>query len=282
MLIRIDEFNDPRLAPYLNVREAHLRADSPVAPGGRFIAEGEVVLRVLLESPMTIESLLTTPTRIETIGDCVESLGEGTPVYLVEQALMDEITGFHIHRGLLAVGIRGEQPSLRALIERQAQSGGTLVLLEDLANHDNVGGLFRNAGAFGAAGVILSPRSADPLYRKAIRVSAGQALRVPFRRAESWAEELRALRDAGVELLALTPDLAAMSLEDVLRLDPPGGGRRRAILLGAEGSGLTSDTRSIADYEVRIEQSAEVDSLNVGIAGAIALYRLNLGAEPSE
>ena len=169
------------LAAYSNLTDAQLRARDFSGDRGVFIAEGELVVRKLIGSRFPVRSLLVTEPGLERIGDALERLPETTPVYVAPVDLLQQIVGFPFHRGVLACGERAPDPPLESLLA----GARALVILEDLANHDNVGGIFRNAAAFGATGVLLDPETCDPLYRKAIRVSAGAALVVPFARCSS-------------------------------------------------------------------------------------------------
>jgi tRNA G18 (ribose-2'-O)-methylase SpoU len=203
-----------------------------------------------------------------------------TPVYLAEQPILNQVVGFNIHRGILAAGIRPQPPDLTQLLARAR----TLVILEDLANHDNVGGIFRATAALAGlplsvpsclrasvpsgSAILLSPGCADPLYRKAIRVSMGAALHIPFARLEPWPAALAQVRAAGFTLIALTPAPDAAALSEVVRPARP------ALLLGAEGPGLSPEALAAADLRVRIPIDPAVDSLNVTVAGAIALAAL--------
>jgi tRNA G18 (ribose-2'-O)-methylase SpoU len=274
-IIPVQAFDDPRIAEYRAIRDAHLRqflhdADRPESV---FIAEGELVVRQLVASSFQTRSVLLTPQRLTTVKGCLEQLPPATPVYLVDQPVMNAIVGFNIHRGILAAGIRPDQPDLTVLL----RSSSSLVILEDLSNHDNVGGVFRCAAALAGiprpdrqgTAILLSPRCCDPLYRKAIRVSVGTALRLPFARIEPWPDRLRAISRSGFTVLALTPDPTATPIEQVTL--PPG--TRPALVLGAEGSGLTPESLALADVRVRIPISPDVDSLNVVTAAAIALHR---------
>lgn len=291
-LVPIESLDDPRLAPYRNIRDARLHrgiASGPDLPP-LFMAEGEVVVRHLISlstarparlvgiAAPAIHSLLLTPARVQTLRDALDRLSPDVPVYLAEQAVMDAVTGFHIHRGVLAAGIRPPEPTLEQILALPPQQGRrTFVVLEDLANHDNIGGIFRNAAAFGAAAVLLSPRCADPLYRKSIRVSAGHALSVPFARLAPWPDGLDRLRAAGHRLAALVTDSDAAALADWALDAPP----NTTLILGAEGPGLTDAARTRADDLVRIPMAADVDSLNVSVAAGIALHALAATARPA-
>lgn len=267
-LISVEDPNDPRLADYADLRDADLMARERSSTGGLFMAEGELVVRLLLESPFRIRSVLLTPTRLATVRDALEArLPAGVPVYLVPQSVMNGVVGFNIHRGILAAAERG-QPLDPAGVVAAAKC---LVILEDLSNHDNVGGIFRNAAALGGGGaaVLLSPGCADPLYRKAIRVSMGHALRVPFARLARWPEDLAMVAAGGFTLVGLDPDAGSVPVD---RVDIGPG--RPALLLGAEGPGLSGGAVRRCHVLARIPMTPGVDSLNVTCAAAIALHRL--------
>lgn len=254
-LISIERADDVVLAPYTQMRERDL-----VGREGLFIVEGEVTLRVLLaRSPMRVRSVLLEERRARALGDVLESLPADTPVYVVPQSVMNEVVGFSIHRGVLALGERGVPRQLDDLLE-----GASLVVaLVGLTNHDNVGGIFRNAAAFGADCVVIDDATCDPLYRKAIRVSAGAALFVPFVRASSPHAMLDAIERAGIEPLALSPRGEA-TIDGL-------SAKRYALVLGTEGPGLPSDV--IARCRgVRIDMAEGFDSLNVAVASGIALH----------
>jgi tRNA G18 (ribose-2'-O)-methylase SpoU len=180
------------------------------------------------------------------------------------------IVGFKFHRGCLALGVRGEPLAPEALMDPVGPR--TLLALEGVADPDNVGAVFRNAAAFGAAGVLLSSHCADPLYRKAIRVSMGATLSVPFAQVPDWPAALAGLRHAGYRLVALCPRADAEDIVEVAARAPRRP--RLALLLGAEGAGLSGTTRAAADVEVRIPMATGIDSLNVAAACGIALHRL--------
>lgn len=273
-LITLESADDPRLAAYANIRDAELaQRTDPLDPDGHrglFIAEGELVVRRLIASAYPTLSLLTTPTRLATIGDALAGLPGSVPVYVVPQQVMNTVVGFNMHRGLLALGGRPEPTPL----ERLLSLSGPLLILEDLVNHDNLGGIYRNAAALGGPGigVLLSPRCADPLYRKSLRVSMGHVLGVPTARLTDWPGDLLRLKDAGWTLLATTPDTSAADLADLHPLP-----KKVALLLGSEGPGLTPGALATADVRVRIAMNPAgpgVDSLNVAVSAGICLHRL--------
>jgi tRNA G18 (ribose-2'-O)-methylase SpoU len=254
-IVHVDSADHPALQPYTAMRERDL-----VGREGLFVAEGEVVLRVLVfRSKLAVRSLLLERRRVDVVSDVLAALPDGVPAYVVPQTVMDAVVGFSIHRGILALGDRGE-PLLPADLVRGAS---VLVGLVGLTNHDNVGSVFRNAAAFGASGVLLDAATCDPLYRKAIRVSAGAALVVPFARCASADEMLRLLATEGIEPIALTP-----RGEETIESLPPAP---RALLLGTEGPGLPDDILA-RTRRVRIDMAPGLDSLNVAVASGIALH----------
>lgn len=279
--IAVHRLDDPSLAdllePYRNQKDAWLRARREGGTGigeGLFLAEGELVVRALIDSGCETVSVLCAPGRLDAMGDALARLPPETPVLVAERPVLEGIIGFDLHRGILAAGRRVRAPAARELIER----AGVLVVCEDLANHDNAGAVFRNVAALAGwagrgaipAGVLLSPRCCDPLYRKSLRVSMGHALRVPFATLEPWPAGLADVAAAGFELVALTPGAGARALGEF----EPAPGRRLALLVGAEGPGLTAGAERACGARVRIPLAAGVDSLNVATALAVALARL--------
>ncbi|WP_084399525.1 TrmH family RNA methyltransferase [Henriciella aquimarina] len=257
--ISVQDPADPRLAPYVSIRERDLTGRGD----GRFIVEGKVTLAILAErSRFPIESVLIAESRLEPLRETLAGLPESVPVYVATQGVMDQIAGFPIHRGILACARKGEPLALDEVLGRE-----TLLVLNDISNHDNVGAAFRNAAAFGAGGVLLDQRSCDPLYRKAVRVSAGSALWLPFHHGGTGEAHLTALHAAGYEVWALTPRADATPLPDM----PVTG--KVAVLLGAEGPGLP-DALIGGAKPVRIPMAAGFDSVNVATAGAIAMSRI--------
>jgi tRNA G18 (ribose-2'-O)-methylase SpoU len=257
MLVPISSADDPRIAPYRGVKERDL-----IREQGRFIVEGAVTL-AKLGPRFPVESLFLVESRVEPMAGMLAKLDPGIPVYVATQGVMDAITGFHIHRGVLALARRGEEPTVEELIAGLGRGKLTLLTLITLANHDNVGACFRNAAALGADAALLDEASCDPLYRKSIRVSAGTALSLPFARSGDGASVLSALEAADVECWALTPSGG----EVLQQLEPP---QRLALVLGAEGPGLPEDLMARC-RRVSIPMTPGMDSLNVATAGAIAL-----------
>ena len=260
-IIRVDDPDDPRLAPYRDIRERDL-----VGREGRFVAEGRVVLNVLFASQrFEAQSMLLLENRLAGLGELIDAAPAALPVYVAPQDVVDRVAGFHLHRGILAIGRRREPEDVPALLD--ALPGDALVVaLAGIANHDNMGSIFRNAAAFAADAVLLDDTSCDPLYRKAIRVSVGAALKVPFARAGSVERVVAALAERGFEVLALSPS----GDRDIAQAK---AGGRTALLLGSEGHGLPA-TLMARLRTVRIPMADDFDSLNVAAASAVALHRL--------
>jgi len=259
-VIRIDDPDDPRLADYREVRERDL-----VGRQGSFIAEGVVVLEKLVRAGRhPLRSVLVAEKRAATLASLFAALAEGVEVYAASQAVMDAVVGFPIHRGVLAAGTRAE-PDLETLLASLPPRALVIGLI-GIANHDNMGGLFRNAAAFGADAVVLDAGCCDPLYRKAIRVSVGAALTTPFARGGEAGELAARLAAAGFSLVALSPG-GETDLADLLPA------ARTAVLFGAEGPGLPASVMARAET-VRIEMAGGFDSLNVATTSGIVLHHM--------
>jgi tRNA G18 (ribose-2'-O)-methylase SpoU len=260
-LIPIDDPNDPRVAAYRDIKERDL-----VGRQGLFIAEGETVLRAFVrDAPERVQSLLIDGKRADKLGEVFASLPEGVPIYVVGQAVLDTIAGFHLHRGVLAVGAKPEPLSADALLARAGERAMVLVLM-GIANYDKLGGIFRNAAAFGVDGVILDGDCCDPFYRKAIRVSIGATLSVPTAWLAPGEDVIGLLERRGFQALALSP----AADQTLARLDPPA---RAAVLLGAEGPGLSGAVMARA-RTVGIPMAGGFDSLNVATTSGIVLHHL--------
>ena len=264
---RVDSLEDPRVAAYRGVRDGDLLRSC-----GLFVAEGRhIVRRVVEDGRYSVQSLLVNDAALNGLGPLLDRLDASVPILVAEPKTLSAIAGYDMHRGCLALVHRLPPTPVDVLAETTA----LLVVLEGVSNADNVGGIFRNAAAFSAGGVLLSPTCCDPLYRKSIRTSMGATLSVPFARAEQddWPRVLTRLSEAGFTLVALTPREPSDSLESfAARPRTP----RVALMLGTEGAGLTAAAESAAEYRVRIPITADVDSLNVATAAAIALYELGL------
>jgi tRNA G18 (ribose-2'-O)-methylase SpoU len=259
--IPISDPGDPRLADYRRLKERHLNAES-----GRFVAESERVVRRLLTSQLAVCSVLVTPPRLLALADALTTAERPRPfpVYLASQEVMDQIAGFHVHRGCLAIGQRPPTPSALPPGAR------TLVVLEDLVDVDNLGAMVRNAAAFGADALLLSPRCADPFYRKAIRVSLGSVFTLPVIRLGRWPEDLVPVRAQGFRLVGTVLRHDAIAIESFRRPS----GAKLAILFGSEGPGLSPAAVSLCDALVTIRMAPGADSLNVAAAGAVVLHHL--------
>jgi len=262
----IEDPEDPRLADYREIRDAERRRRD-----GTFIAEGrQVVRRLLSAGRYRVRSALVTPPALHALG---EALAEaGVPTYLVRQDIVEAVVGMEFHHGCLAAGERGAEPTAEAVLAETRRSD-RLVILEGLGDASNVGALFRNALAFGVGAAFLAPGTADPLYRKAIRVSSGATVALPFARLADWPRDLERLRDAGYTVLALTPRAEAVDIGELDKRRPLPA--RLALLLGTEGRGLSAEALAAADLLVRIPMAPEMDSLNVAAAGAVALHWLS-------
>jgi len=263
--VPISDPGDPRLRDYASLTDVHLRR-SLEAEHGLFIAEGEKVIRRAVAAGYPVRSLLAAQDRLASVHDLATAAK--APCYVVPSDVARQLTGYPVHRGALAAMHRVPLPSVAALL---APAPARVVVLEDIVDHGNVGGIFRCAAALGAAAVILSPRCADPLYRRAVKVSMGAVFAVPYARMDDWHGGLARLREAGYRLLALTPDQSAAPVGAV------SPGERAALLLGTEGDGLSSHWLDQADQAVCIPMApaamaAGVDSLNVVAAAAIACH----------
>ena len=258
-VVRIDRFDDPRLGDYRSVSDGEL-----LRRRNRFVAEGRLVVGRLVESGHRVESVLLNDASFEALQTQLSHLPQEVPIYICGTDEFAALTGFNLHRGCLALA---ERPADRALGDL-LQGADLLLVLEGVADADNVGSAFRNAAAFGAS-VALSDTCCDPLYRKAIRTSMGSVLRTPYARMSDWPGDLTVLKREGFTIVALTPREGAVDLAACARTAPP---RRLALLVGSEGSGLSAAAEAMADLRVRIPISDRVDSLNLATATGIALY----------
>lgn len=265
MLIPIADADDPRVAPYRDIRERDMTGRQ-----GRFVAEGTVVLRMLAAhhggaEGFAAESLLLLENRVAGLADIVAAFPDEVPAYVVSSSVMDAIAGFPMHRGVLAIGRRVEEKSLAdrlsALPER-----ALVVAAAGISNHDNMGSIFRNAAAFAASMVVLDETCCDPLYRKAIRVSVGSVLSVPYCRGGAIGSALATLKGQGFEIWGLSP----AGRTEIADIRPAS---RTALVLGTEGEGLPAEILS-GFSTARIAQNPGLDSLNVATASGIALYQM--------
>ncbi len=258
----IDDPEDPRVTAYRDIRERDLTGRE-----GLFVAEGEVVLRTLL-SPASLcrpRSLLIAANRLEGQEALIDQVPDGVPVYAASQAVLDRIAGFPLHRGLLGLGEKPASTSIETILAGLPDACVVLAC-SGIGNHDNMGGLFRNAAAFGAAAVLRDDLCCDPFYRKSIRVSVGAVLRTPSAEAASLEALVAALQAAAFEVVALSP-----GANERLRGLSPGG--RKAVLLGSEGPGLPLEMMARL-RTVGVPMAGGFDSLNVATTSALALYQL--------
>jgi tRNA G18 (ribose-2'-O)-methylase SpoU len=254
--------DDPRLAAYRFVADPNA-----LNTAGLFVAEGRLVVRRLIEGGrFTLHSVLITRAAEEALADVLTPIAAHTPVFVVPQASMNDIVGFNIHRGCLALAGRPTMPTLMAAHVRHARR---VLVLEGVNNPDNIGGLFRSAAAFGADLVVIGPACSDPLYRKAIRTSMAATLQVPYVLAGEWPDALETLKANDFRLVALTPARDATPIESLTR-----DGAKVSLLVGSEGEGISPGALARADHAVRIPMAPNVDSLNVVVAAAIALHHL--------
>ncbi len=264
-LIEITHPDDPRIAEFRDIRERDLTGRD-----SRFIAEGTVVLRLLAGAhaaagDFAAEKVLLLKNRVAGLGGIIDSFPADVPVYVASAEVLDGIVGFHLHRGVLALGRRTTGEGTGAFLDHIPKQALVLVGC-GISNHDNMGSMFRNAAAFGADAVLLDESCCDPLYRKALRVSVGSILTIPYRRQSSGVELLAALAGRGFAIWSLSPR-GSLDIRDVPASD------RMALVVGTEGDGLPENILS-AFGSVRIPQAPGLDSLNVGTASGIALFEM--------
>jgi tRNA G18 (ribose-2'-O)-methylase SpoU len=263
---RIESPDDERLLDYVGLTDVALRRRTE-PERGLYIAEPEKVIRRALAAGHRPRSYLMAERWLTDLADVVDQAERaGVPVYVGDHDVIERLTGFHLHRGALAAMQRPELPAVEDLIADARR----VMVLEDIVDHTNVGAVFRSCAALGVDAVLVTPRCADPLYRRAIRVSMGTVFQVPWTRITPWPQGIQQLRSAGftVATLALADD--AVSLDE-LAADPP---ERLALVLGTEGDGLSHHTLAGADLTVTIPMGGGVDSLNVAAAGAVAAWAL--------
>jgi tRNA G18 (ribose-2'-O)-methylase SpoU len=286
----VDDPGDPRLADYTALTDVELRRRREPAEG-LFIAEGEKVIRRALAAGYAMRSMLLSDRWLEAMRDVVE--GAGAPVYTVTPALAEQVTGYHVHRGALASMQRKELPDpdrllagARRVAVMEAVNDHTnigamlplslqkrtdqrrIAIFEDIVDHANLGAAFRNAAALGVDAVFLTPRCADPLYRRAVKVSMGAVFAVPYARFESWPRDADVVRQHGFVLAALCLSSRCITLDELADRHH----EKLALMLGTEGEGLSAGALRVADEHVRIPMDAGVDSLNVAAASAVAFY----------
>lgn len=273
MPIEIRDPADSRLSDYLGLTDVALRRRLEPA-GGLYIAESEKVIRRALAAGHRARSFLMAPRWLADLADLVsDAEAEGIPVFVGEHAVIEGITGFHLHRGALAAMHRPTLPTVPDLL-REARR---VLVLEDIVDHTNVGAIIRSAAALGMDAVLVTPRCADPLYRRAIRVSMGTVFQVPWTRVDPWPASIDLLRDLGFETvaLALRPDAIPLERYAAAPAD------RIALVIGTEGDGLSARTLGQVDTVVTIPMAGGVDSLNVAAASAVAAWSLRVHDRPA-
>jgi len=261
--------DDPRLDDFRDLNSVDRRPDLPTGKG-LVIAEGVLVVQRMLASRFTPHALLGTDRRLAELKDDLP--GVAAPFYRASADVMAQVVGFHLNRGVLAAARRVPEPGVAQVVD----GARTVAVLEGVNDHENLGSIFRNAAGLGVDAVVFGSGCADPLYRRAVRVSMGHALLVPYARATSWPADLMLLRENGFRLLAMTPSSEASTLAEAMAAARD---ERVAVLVGAEGPGLKSATLRLSDVRVRIPMSRGTDSLNVATAAALAFYeRARLGS----
>lgn len=264
-VIDVEDPGDPRLDDFRDLNSIDRRPDLPTGKG-LVIAEGVLVVQRMLASRYTPRALLGTDRRLgELTPDLSGRDAPDVPYYRVSAEVMAEVVGFHLNRGVLAAASRVPEPSVADLVA----GARTVAVLEGVNDHENLGSIFRNGAGLGVDAVVFGYGCADPLYRRSVRVSMGHALLVPFARSADWAGDLQMLRERGFRLLAMTPDPRAEPLSSAMATvrDEP-----VAVLVGAEGPGLSEQAMRASDMRVRIPMSRGTDSLNVATAAALAFY----------
>jgi len=265
-IVHLTDPDDERLADYVSLTDVALRSRHEPEKG-LYIAESSTVLGRALAAGHRPRSVLVSPRWLPDLTAMLAARdpdGEPVRVYVAEPAVLEAITGFHVHRGALAAMHRPVLPPVAEVIAGARR----VAVLEDVVDHTNVGAAFRSAAAIGVDAVLVTPRCADPLYRRSVRVSMGTVFQVPWTRVDPWPGGIELLREAGFVTAALALSDDSVSL-DALEADPP---ERLALVLGAEGDGLKPATIAAADLTVRIPMAGGVDSLNVAAAGAVAFW----------
>lgn len=269
-LIRIDDPADPRLDDFRNLNHSDHRPD---LPGGKglVVAEGPLVVGRLLASRFPVRALVGFPGKLTAFLAGYDVPAE-VPVYEVGRDVLSQVAGFDLHRGLLAAADRVAEPAPSELLA----AARTVVVLEGVGDHENIGAMFRNAAGLGIDAVLFGNGCADPLYRRVVRVSMGHVLRTPYAHFggthTTWQRELEQLRESGFRLVSLTPDDKAAHLADALHTTDGMPWDRLALMVGAEGPGLTEHAMRATDIRARIPMAPDTDSLNVATSAAIAFY----------
>jgi tRNA G18 (ribose-2'-O)-methylase SpoU len=259
-LVEVDSPDDPRLADYRDLRDVELRKSLEAAEG-LFLAEGEKVVRRAVEAGFAARSFLMAPRWLDGLADVLAA--SDAPCYVVSEALAEQVTGFHVHRGALASLARRPLPTVASVLD----GARSVLVLEDIVDHTNVGAIFRCAAGLGFDAVLLAPRCADPLYRRSIKVAMGTVFSVPWTRLPDWYDALPALEAAGFTTVALVLASDSVDIEEAVA-----GLDKVALVLGSEGHGLSEHWERAASRRAIIPMHAGVDSLNVAAATAVACY----------
>jgi tRNA G18 (ribose-2'-O)-methylase SpoU len=259
-LVPVDSASDPRLADYRELRDVQLRKRLETEHG-LFLAEGEKVVRRAVEAGFAPRSFLMAERWLDGLADVLASTD--APCFVLSEALAEEVTGFHVHRGALASLERRPLPDLATVLD----GARSVLVLENLVDHTNVGAIFRSGAAMGFDAVLLSPRCADPLYRRSIKVGMGAVFTLPWTRLDDWYDALPTLSAAGFTTVALTLAADALPVEEAVA-----GLDKVALVLGSEGPGLSAHWQRTADRRAIIPMAAGIDSLNVAAASAVACY----------
>ena len=258
----VSDPDDPRLDNFRDLNSIDRRPDLPTGKG-LVIAEGVLVVQRMLRSRFKPLALLGTDRRLAEL--TTDLAGADAPYYRISADVMARVVGFHLNRGVLAAALRAPEPTVCQVVD----GANTVAVLEGVNDHENLGSIFRNAAGLGVDAVVFGSGCADPLYRRAVRVSMGHALLVPYARTSQWPADLQLLRDKGFRLLAMTPSDEAQSLPAAMATARE---QRVAVLVGSEGPGLSKAALRAADLRVRIPMSGGTDSLNVATAAALAFY----------
>lgn len=264
-IVHIDSSTDPRLDEYRSLTDTALRSIREPA-GGLYIAESSKVIQRAIGAGHSPRSVLVQERRLDGIRGVVAELD--VPVYVVPDEVAEAVTGFAVHRGAIASMHRPPLPSVAETLGEATSGRSRIAILEGLADHTNIGALFRSAAALGVDAVLISPDCSDPLYRRAVRVSMGTVFQVPWTRIPEWPAGLHEVQDAGYVVAGMTLGEGAIALDDLVAEDHD----RLALVFGTEGHGITPATDELLDRRVTIPMSGGVDSLNVAAASAVAFY----------
>jgi tRNA G18 (ribose-2'-O)-methylase SpoU len=277
-IIHVDSATDDRLTDYRDLTDVALRSRHE-PESGIYIAESASVIERALAAGHRPRSILMQESWLERMTPLLKSIGalasDGVPVYVGDRAALESLTGFHVHRGALAAMHRPALPTVDSVIAGASR----IVVLEDLVDHTNVGAIFRSAAGLGIDAILVTPRCADPLYRRSVRVSMGTVFHIPWTRLTTWPGGADELRAAGFAVAALSPRSGTAISLDELSAHPPA---RLALIFGTEGDGLTDPTLDSSDFTVSIPMHGGVDSLNVAAASAVVFWALRATGESAE